>query len=102
MYDLMIFAAMEKGKAMPRLIDADEAKRFAKECWPNPTQRIAIDAILDNAPTVDAVKVVRCRECKFFTEGMAIGMCKRIPDKPIIPVAYNHYCSYGEKRPCRD
>lgn len=47
-------------------------------------------------PTVDAVKVTRCRECKFFTEGI---MCKRIPDKPIIPVAYNHYCSYGEKRP---
>ena len=36
-----------------RLIDADEAKRFAAECWPNPVHRLAIDALLDNCPTVD-------------------------------------------------
>lgn len=50
------------------------------------------------APAVDAVEVVRCSNCKHFTEGMAIGMCKRIPDKPIIPVPYRHFCSYGERR----
>ncbi|WP_406044091.1 hypothetical protein [Succinimonas sp.] len=42
--------------------------------------------------------VVLCRDCRYFTEGMAVGMCKRIPDKPIIPVVYNHFCSYGERR----
>ena len=53
---------------------------------------------LKEAPAVDAVEVVRCRDCKHFTEGMAVGMCKRNPDKPIIPVPYNHFCSYGERR----
>lgn len=36
-----------------RPIDADEAKRFAAECWPNPVHRLAIDALLDNCPTID-------------------------------------------------
>lgn len=58
----------------------------------------ALKNIVNNTPTIDAVEVVRCGECKHFTEGMAIGMCKRIPDKPIIPVPYNHFCSYGVRR----
>lgn len=50
------------------------------------------------APTVDAVPVIRCKYCKHFTEDMAIGICKRNQDKPIIPIPYNHFCSYGEMR----
>lgn len=41
-----------------RLIDADEAKRFARECWPNPIQRLAIDLLLDNAPTITQESLV--------------------------------------------
>lgn len=37
-----------------RLIDADEAKLFAKECWPSDTIRLPIDAFLDRCPTVDS------------------------------------------------
>lgn len=55
-----------------------------------------------NAPTIDAVEVIRCKDCKHFTEGMAVGMCKRIEDKPIMPVPYNHFCSYGERRKDED
>ena len=54
--------------------------------------------MLRAAPTVDAVEVVRCKDCKHFTEGMAVGMCKRIPEKPILPVVYNHFCSFGERK----
>lgn len=36
-----------------RPIDADEAKRFAAECWPNPVYRLAIDGLLDSCPTID-------------------------------------------------
>lgn len=35
-----------------RPIDADEAKRFAAECWPNPVYRLAIDGLLDSCPTI--------------------------------------------------
>ena len=52
------------------------------------------DHLIANGVTIP----VRCKDCKHFTEGMAVGMCKRIPDKPIIPVVYNHFCSCGERR----
>ena len=41
---------------------------------------------------------VRCMECKHYTTGMAIGMCKRIPDKPIIPMPFNSFCAFGERK----
>ena len=46
----------------------------------------------------DVVLVVRCKDCKHFTEGMAIGMCKRISDKPIMPMTYNNYCGFAERK----
>ena len=46
----------------------------------------------------DRVEVVRCKDCKHFTKGMAIGMCKRIEDKPIMPMPYNNYCGFGERK----
>ena len=49
-------------------------------------------------PTTDVVEVVRCKDCRYFTNGMAVGMCKRVEDKPIIPCCYDHFCSYGERR----
>lgn len=52
----------------------------------------------DDGRVVDAVEVVRCRYCKHFIGGKAIGKCYLNPDKPIIPVFYNHFCSYGERR----
>ena len=55
-----------------------------------------IDFIKD-IPTADVVEVVRCKDCVHFTKGMAIGMCKRVEERPIIPVTYDHYCSYGKK-----
>jgi len=57
-----------------------------------------VKADVEEMPTIDAVPVVRCRNCKHFTDGMAIGMCKRIADKPIFPVPYNHYCSFGDRK----
>lgn len=50
------------------------------------------------AHAADVVEVVRCKDCKHFTEGMAVGMCKRISDKPIIPMPYTNYCGFGERR----
>lgn len=86
-----------------RLIDADAIYDKIEERYRNSSglehrcERDFLDFICD-APTVDAVEVVRCRYCKHFTGGKAIGMCNRNPDKPIIPVFYNHFCSYGERR----
>ena len=46
----------------------------------------------------DVVEVVRCRDCRYFTKGMAIGMCKRVEGKPIIPCCYDNFCKYGNRR----
>lgn len=54
--------------------------------------------LLETQPTVDAVEVVRCRECAWYDES---GRCTnshctksyygcRVPKQ--------HYCSYGERR----
>lgn len=54
--------------------------------------------IVINAPAADVEEVVRCKDCKHFPKGMAVGMCKRVPDKVVIPVPYNNYCGFGERR----
>ena len=57
-------------------------------------------------PTVDAVEVVRCKECKYFDklfkgEGVVnkIGTC-HLRDEEGIETAQvcNDFCSYGERR----
>jgi hypothetical protein len=53
-----------------------------------------------NAPTVDAVEVVRCKDCKYWwkeSETCTHPLCCEswmcVMQAPI-----HHYCSYGEKR----
>lgn len=78
-----------------RLIDADALKRraitvrfFGKDIMMVPTAEI------DDAPTIDAVEVVRCGECKHM---IADGRCMEFADDGIRPSAMD-YCSYGERR----
>lgn len=51
----------------------------------------------NNGDPVDIVEVVRCRDCKHYSKGMAVGMCKRVPNRPIIPMVYDNYCKFGER-----
>lgn len=53
---------------------------------------------IKNFPNADVVEVVRCKDCRHFSQGMAVGICYRVKDKPLIPCCYDHFCSYGEKR----
>ena len=89
---------------MARLIDANEAKAFAAECWPKPEYRIAIDALLDNCPTIDPVHAAGacyCRECKYQDE--CICRIEFIGRNPILEqntYEYHplHFCSNGQRR----
>lgn len=69
-----------------RLIDADELLLNNTWLWfdENGNHTIAGDAIED-APTVDAIEVVRCKDCKFGQ----IGLCGAFNE--------NDFCSQGEK-----
>lgn len=90
---------------MPRLIDAEELElQFDVS-----DEDIIAKEIIRNAPTVDAVPVVRCRDCIAFEE---IG---KYPDNEGTPFGYcyhwqyeqgmspnevdgNDFCSYGERK----
>ena len=56
---------------MSRLIDADALKKKAYtsyECTSQPDRVVSVDDI-DDAPTVDAVPVVRCEACRHWGSG---------------------------------
>lgn len=86
---------------MSRLIDADrllDRDRIGRY-YHSSNYDIAISIMdIKNAPTVDAVEVVRCKDCKYSL------LHKRNPNFLIcemveyMTVAYNDYCSYGEKK----
>ena len=76
-----------------RLIDADTICEGMVEGW----QTVLIKAQVDNAPTVDAVVVTRCKDCKYLVgvnaDGKGISIC-RLSGMEVAP---NDFCSRGEK-----
>ena len=85
---------------MGRLIDADKLKQhyswwggligddYVSELV---EQKKVFDTIIDVQPTVDAVEVVRCKDCKYFNGNMKFCdySCQ---------VKENDFCSWGERR----
>ena len=55
-----------------------------------------LDQIIDELPSVDAVPVVRCKDCKHYemASNEANGWC----EKNELPFAPWDYCSYGERK----
>lgn len=97
---------------MSRYIDADKAKENVCkwECggepncpWNKSDKKCELMRAIDETPTVDAVPVVRCRDCKWcshFTDGHI--ECRLLYDLKPVPRTYmqmreDDYCSYGEK-----
>ena len=80
-----------------RLIDADEAIiNFGFEWDDIPPTREEFVRFLKKQPTVDAVAVVRCRECKYHedTSVTEYEHCCLLSKT----VRYNDFCSYGERK----
>ena len=91
----------EKQSSEKRLIDANSLLRhkrkmsgadFGGEFW----DEAVLISDIKNAPTVDAVEVVRCRNCKYHEDTDVTGFkhCCLI-DKT---VRYNDFCSYGKRK----
>lgn len=60
--------------------------------------RIPPDAI-DDAPTVDAVEVVRCKDCDWHSESEGVCINPKCGKSwHGCPVPDEHYCSHGEWR----
>ena len=57
--------------------------------------------MIHDAPTVDAVEVVRCQDCKHFVQSEPYDPCECMKWTVKWGVAYvnpNGFCSYGERR----
>ena len=83
-----------------RLIDADEAIiNFGFEWDDISPTRDEFVAFLKKQPTIDAVPVVRCRDCKFGdwdSEPNDAMVCMRTKDG--FWRSGNDFCSYGERK----
>lgn len=70
-----------------RLIDADKLERQEFD-----GEEACFDYVdaedIDNAPTVDAVQVLRCRDCQKFKT----YRCRMVAS------GYDDFCSYGERK----
>ena len=83
-----------------RLIDADEAIiNFGFEWDDISPTRDEFVAFLKRQPTIDAVPVVRCRECKHRGTDDCIFHIKGEPaDEELLLKLNNDFCSYGERK----
>ena len=92
-----------------RLIDANALKsqitRYHMSLTPRYISKL-VDAeigdvidILDESPTVDAVEVVRCKDCKRRGTDNCIFHIKGEPaDEELLKKLDNDFCSYGERK----
>lgn len=93
-----------------RLMDADELlKEDFTEIFVDPTDQPIFEWIISKTPTIDAVPVVRCKDCKRRIETMKPeyekggGICGRMYDTGEIEgylcrVSADDFCSYGERK----
>ena len=57
---------------------------------------LAVKSVLHSAKPVDAVKVVRCKDCKYHEDAHVTGFehCCLYD----LTMRYNDFCSYGERK----
>ena len=70
-----------------RLIDADALWEQISNAKPNDAL-----SLIEDAPTVDAVDVVRCKDCVHWFKGICSGHSDNIY------MDENDFCSLGERR----
>ena len=91
------------GENSMRLIDADKAIEQIKE-WLDQTRAIPLDTsyyfellgCIENCPTIDAVLVVRCKDCKHYDTtdcSKGFGWCESMHRG----VSDDFYCANGKQ-----
>ena len=90
----------EKQSNEKRLIDANALKSYMDECSKGSRFRVYTgyaESFIEAAPTVDAVEVVRCRECKHKThDGSGRPYCWQL--KMYLNKELDFFCKYGERK----
>lgn len=88
-----------------RLVNATPVEEFlnnAAKSWAGtfsgPAYRTAFLQVKD-APTVDAVQVVRCRECENVREENGVFVCGKFIGSDVkVSTSPDNYCSSGRRR----
>ena len=75
-----------------RLIDADKFILALMDASLSSVDEDTILDLVDSVPTVDAVPVVRCKECKWAGGDFVCYRGVMVQHKP------EDFCSYGERR----
>lgn len=91
---------------MARLIDADALKKaIMAEPWKEQINAVRltvdyINIIIDEQPTVDAVPVVRCEDCKhaYLTYDGEVKYCEIFDKEEAVYLPPSFFCAYGERR----
>ena len=83
-----------------RLIDADRLSEAIYDNVPAPYEDASWAkenclAEIEAAQTIDAVPVVRCRECKYLMFSDCYGECSKGHLGIVMP---HDFCSYGERK----
>lgn len=86
MADLIDRAALGIGKANPLVFDKVEYAHG----WNRAVE------IIQNASAVDAVQVVRCKDCKYYNQFLILRECTK--DYSLCNVSPDDYCSRGERK----
>ena len=88
-----------------RLIDADRLSEAIHENVPAPYEDASWAkenclAEIEAAQTVDAVPVVRCRECKHYDTADFDGniLCGCTLHSAMLDITPDSFCSYGERK----
>ena len=90
-----------------RLIDADSLQRRIcgakcgceyEDCWNEGD--CGYDHFISNSPTINAVPVVRCRECKHYGTADFDGniLCGCTLHSAMVDITPDSFCSYGERK----
>ena len=77
-----------------RLIDAENTNLIGAIGRNAFKDRQDIIDLINNQPTVDAVPVVRCKDCKYHDEGENYIYCQALKMK--CPNDSEFFCKYGE------
>ena len=79
-----------------RLIDADALlARMRRDPLFSLVERYGVSGVIEAEPTVDAVEVVRCKDCKWYVpDGDGWGTCVEDCSK----WEEDGYCSWGERK----
>ena len=90
----------EKLSSEKRMIDANALISYIDECSKESRFRVYYGyakSFIDDAPTVDAVPAVRCRDCKHFKRNLENDTyCSSV--NGLTDPEDDDFCSYGERK----